>query len=992
MDVGADGDADQIPLEASLPGPSYTAEREFARERDGVLFAGWFCVGREESLAGPGDYLAADVAGESILVVRGHDGLAGFYNLCRHRGSRLVPAAGSQPAAGASPVGGGCAGGTIRCPYHGWTYGLDGSLRSAPFLPDLRRYRDRLALHPVGVATWGGFVFARANRDGASLESQLNGADLRLADWPLAALRAGRQLVYQVAANWKVIAENYNECYHCGPVHPELCELVPAFGRGGGGLDWEAGIPHRDGAWTFTLTGTTRRAPFPGLPEAARTRHLGELVLPNLMLSLSADHVAAFTLWPHDAGHTTVVCDFLFHPDEMAREDFDPADAVEFWDLVNRQDWAICEQVQDGMRSRMFTAGYLAPMEQPSADVGRYVTALLSTQPGSTQPESTQPGADLPHREEMIAMSGSQGTDHRGRPWSGPPGTIGRRGFLRLTGAAGLLGAAGGALGTAGALTGCSSQATAAGGTAGGGVRIPEYVPGPQPASGGRYGGTVAVVWSDPPNSLDPAVGYNITAWDAITELVCFGGLMAYDKQLGGPVANLAAGPPSISADSRTLTFKIRDGVRFHNGRELVASDFIYSWERMLSPALASWATSYLTSIVGADALIAGKTKALDGVEAPDDRTLVVHLTAPDFTILNAFALPFTAPVPREEVERLGDTKFGLTPVGTGPFRIVSYDGAAQTARFERFDQYMYQGLPYLDAVTYRWGVDPEVQLLELESGAVDLLGPGIPSSQAAHVLATPTLRALTQQRPSPGNLWLTIYQDQAPLRSQQVRQALNWAVDRAEIGRVTYGTYSPWGAPFPAQIADFTPVFTPYGYDQAKARQLLAEAGYPDGFSAVLTISSDDPFPTVAQIVQSQLAAVGVRLSLNEVSADALLSLEEAEPKGGGHLQLDVDNWYEVQPTPADEVDALYVTGASSNYNSYSNPQVDALAAQARQVFDVAERNRLYAQIQQIIGEDAPFVFLESALWLAGVGPRLRNYQYRGETYTYYDRLWVAQ
>ncbi len=387
------GAAAQIPLETSLPGPSYTADREFAREREAVLFADWFCVGREESVPGPGDYLAADVAGESILVVRDAAGLAGFYNLCRHRGSRLVPVAGSQPAA--SKVRSGCLGGSIRCPYHGWTYGLDGSLRAAPFLPELRRYRDRLALHPVAVTTWGGFVFVRLGPAGAQLQTQLNGADDRLAAYPLAQLQTGRRLRYEVAANWKVILENYNECYHCGPVHPELCELVPAFRRGGAELDWDAGIPHRDGAYTFTLTGTTRRAPFPGLPAAARARHLGELILPNLMLSLSADHVAAFTVWPHDAGHTTVVCDFLFHPDEIAREDFDPSDAAEFWDLVNRQDWAICEQVQDGMRSRMFTAGYLAPMEQPSADVGRYVTGRLEVRTGAGAP--AQPRSVPPH-------------------------------------------------------------------------------------------------------------------------------------------------------------------------------------------------------------------------------------------------------------------------------------------------------------------------------------------------------------------------------------------------------------------------------------------------------------------------------------------------------------------------------------------------------------------------------------------------------------------
>jgi glycine betaine catabolism A len=379
-----------IPLETSLPGASYTAEPEFIREREAALFRDWFCVGREEALNEPGDYLAVDVAGESILVVRNDDGLAGFYNLCRHRGSRLVPVAGSQPAA--SPVRTGCVGGTIRCPYHSWTYGLDGSLRSAPFLPDLRRYRDQLSLHPVSVATWGGFVFVRLGRLGGPLRDQLNGTDDRLAAFPLAQLRTGHRIVYPVAANWKVILENYNECYHCGPVHPELCELVPAFGRGGGGLDWEEGIPHRDGAYTFTMTGTTRRAPFPGLPEAARTRHLGELVLPNLMISLSADHVAAFTVWPHDAGHSTVVCDFLFHPDEMARADFDPSDAVEFWDLVNRQDWDICEQVQHGMRSRMFSSGYLAPMEQPSADVGRYVLGRLGAEPGRPLASPAPPG------------------------------------------------------------------------------------------------------------------------------------------------------------------------------------------------------------------------------------------------------------------------------------------------------------------------------------------------------------------------------------------------------------------------------------------------------------------------------------------------------------------------------------------------------------------------------------------------------------------------
>jgi Rieske 2Fe-2S family protein len=399
------GDAPSgIPLELSLPKASFVSESEFRRERDLIMFADWFCVGRADSLTEAGDFLTADVVGESVIIVRGDDGgLRGFYNLCRHRGSRLVPPEEAAPASpgAAAPASAdgepgwrtGCFSGSIRCPYHAWTYGLDGTLRSAPFLPDLRKHRVALSLHQVEVDTWGGFVFARLEPGpgslgpgslgtGPSLQESLGPIPARVAAYRLDDLRTGARLRYDVAANWKVVLENYNECYHCGPVHPELCELVPEFASGGGDLDWESGIPHREGAYTFTATGTTMRQPLPGLSEAERTRHFGELVLPNLMVSLSADHVAAFTLWPRSAGLTTVICDFLFHADEIAKPEFDPGDAVSFWDLVNRQDWVICELVQDGMTSRRFTAGYLAPMEEPSADVRKYVAVRLGTRRG----------------------------------------------------------------------------------------------------------------------------------------------------------------------------------------------------------------------------------------------------------------------------------------------------------------------------------------------------------------------------------------------------------------------------------------------------------------------------------------------------------------------------------------------------------------------------------------------------------------------------------
>jgi Rieske 2Fe-2S family protein len=370
-----------MPLERTLPRDAYFADAIWQREKERIFGREWACAGRAEELPAPGDYRVLDLAGESLLVVRTKAGaLRAFYNVCRHRGCRLVL---DPPATPHAAPAGHFAGG-IRCPYHAWTYTLDGELRTAPFLEEEDGFRrEDFPLWPVGVETWGGFFFVNlspleAAAEGRTLLQQLGAVPERLSRYPLAELRTAQRISYDVGANWKVLLENYNECYHCAGVHPELCKVVPAFKqKGGSQLDWDRGIPHREGAWTFTRSGSTSRAPFAGLNDDERTRHKGELIYPNFLLSLSAEHVAAFTLWPHGAEHTTIICDFLFHPDEMATPGFDPSDAVEFWDLVNRQDWRICEGVQAGMRARVFEHGYYAPMESASLDIRRYVRERL---------------------------------------------------------------------------------------------------------------------------------------------------------------------------------------------------------------------------------------------------------------------------------------------------------------------------------------------------------------------------------------------------------------------------------------------------------------------------------------------------------------------------------------------------------------------------------------------------------------------------------------
>lgn len=363
-------------LQPALPKQMYVDERHWRRERDEVLAAAWFCVGRVDDLTldRSGRLAVLDVLGESVLVTSGSAGeLHASYNVCRHRGSQLVPVDPGADPPGPSDVR------SLRCPYHSWTYGLDGALLKAPHTEEVTGFdAAAFGLHRIAVDCWGGFLFVNLTAESPPpLDTEIGLAATGLEHYPLAGLRLGRRLTYDVHANYKVLSENYNECYHCGPVHPELTRLVPAFGGGGQDLPWAEGIPHREGAWTFTMTGTTDRRPFPDLDEGERSRHKGALVHPNLWLSCSPDHVAAFVLSPLAVDRTRVVCDLLFAPDDVASADFDPDDAADLWDLVNRQDWAICESVQRGMSSRAYREGWFAPMEDASADIRRWLLPRL---------------------------------------------------------------------------------------------------------------------------------------------------------------------------------------------------------------------------------------------------------------------------------------------------------------------------------------------------------------------------------------------------------------------------------------------------------------------------------------------------------------------------------------------------------------------------------------------------------------------------------------
>ena len=299
--------------------------------------------------------------------------LHAFFNVCRHRGSQVVPVDpdGAPPAP--------CGAKSLRCPYHSWTYGLDGRLLRAPHTEDVADFDpSAFGLSRVGVAVWGGFVFVHlAPRASRTCSTSLGEVPERLVRYPLDRLVVGRRIVYEVRANWKVVAENYNECYHCAGrasrAGPAGAGVRPRRRRPGLGRR----RPAARGRVDVHRHGHDEPAPFAGLDEDEQVRHKGELVYPNLMISLSADHVAAFVLVPTAAGHTTIECDILVDPDELERDGFDLSDAVDFWDMVNRQDWAICESVQRGMSSRGYTQGWFAPMEDASLDIRRWLLPRL---------------------------------------------------------------------------------------------------------------------------------------------------------------------------------------------------------------------------------------------------------------------------------------------------------------------------------------------------------------------------------------------------------------------------------------------------------------------------------------------------------------------------------------------------------------------------------------------------------------------------------------
>ena len=338
-------------LEAALPAAWYSDPAHYERELEAFWYAGWVAAAREEEIAAPGDWRLARIGSQTLILLRGEDlEIRAFHNTCRHRGSILCTTEqGNFPRK------------RIVCPYHAWTYDLCGRLVATPRRMETPDFDARnFPLYQVPVKTWGGFVFVCLARTPPAFEPP--GSYSR---YGFENLRIGKRIVADVQANWKLLAENFSECFHCPPVHPELCRVVTAYQEAGAwGLRASERAEYKAGAATLTLDGTARLAPFERLSEAERrTLYIPEMVLPSLFLNIHPDYVNSHLMFPTGPTSVRIVYDWLFEPRHLPLSEEDLAHYVALWDITNRQDSRNCEWQQQGMRSREFQHGYYVPQE-----------------------------------------------------------------------------------------------------------------------------------------------------------------------------------------------------------------------------------------------------------------------------------------------------------------------------------------------------------------------------------------------------------------------------------------------------------------------------------------------------------------------------------------------------------------------------------------------------------------------------------------------------
>lgn len=342
----------------------YLSPEIFAAEQERIFTKQWFCAGHVSRIPEAGDYFLLDAFGESLIILRDHDEeIRAFYNVCRHRGTSMCEESEGRFSK------------SIQCPYHAWTYSLDGRLIGAPLMKGVEDFnKDEYPLHAVDLRIWEGFVFLNLAAAPEPFERTFAPIIDKFSKWNLPILKSERRIIYDVKANWKFIFQNYNECYHCPPVHPQLARISPSTSGENDLVEGSfiGGFMTIEGADSLTYSGRVCAMPVADLASEDLHRVYYYSIAPNMLLSLHPDYVMFHTIWPQSPDCSLIHCEWLFHPEASSRADFNPGDGIDFWDETNRQDWHMCELSQRGVSSRAYQPSPYSPREALPAAFDRH--------------------------------------------------------------------------------------------------------------------------------------------------------------------------------------------------------------------------------------------------------------------------------------------------------------------------------------------------------------------------------------------------------------------------------------------------------------------------------------------------------------------------------------------------------------------------------------------------------------------------------------------
>lgn len=484
--------------------------------------------------------------------------------------------------------------------------------------------------------------------------------------------------------------------------------------------------------------------------------------------------------------------------------------------------------------------------------------------------------------------------------------------------------------------------------------------PTPDP-SGITRGGVLKAAISADPEGFDPHLTSAYSSFEILENV--YDTLVTVDENLN--MAPSLAESWEVSDDNLTWTFHLREGVVFHNGRSLTADDVVYSYERIMNPDTGSG--------------VAWRFGSVESVEAIDDMTVAIHLTEPSPNLLGRIGgYKGMAIVAQENVE---DGGIATNPMGTGPFKFVEYVPGDHVT-LEANADYWEEGKPYLDGVTFQIIPDETVLLTNLLTGEVDWAD-GLPPQRVTELA---TSGEIIVDKEAGGDYWyIGLNLEREPFDDPLVRQAIAYAIDRDQVAAAAkWDTATPNDGPIP-QDSFWYYDYQPYDQDLDKARELLAEAGYPDGFDTeFMPTTFYEETVRTAQVLQAQLSAIGINAEIRTLEWGTWL-----EEEGAGNFDMYICGWIG-NLDPDDYFYAQHYTDQGFNFTGYSNPEVDELLAAGRVETDEAARKEIYDQVQQMIIDDAPYIYLYNPATVNAWLPDVRGYFARGDSAIRFENTWL--